>query len=381
MADKDPIFQRDLKRIANAAKDSEFSVVSYNILCDAVFDKNPRLYSYLPDEMKCRGPVPKNCVRHTQLVKELHWLDADVVCLQEVDPFYFPHLLEDLTVHGYEGMFQPHTTGGDGVATFFKTNKFQLKNYEVFGFNEILGEVVALDNFDHRNEHNQRLAQYTVLQDLNSGKEVVIVNVHLIFNCWREPDVHAIQAAIFFQQLYEVLPQSAKHTTSWIVCGDFNMRPHFPAYELVKNGDLSDGAIEKLRPGKYEYPSLTERKEFNDSKRNNFVHKYFKENLSHPFKYSNSAYRAVLGTEPKFTHYECDDIFPDVFGFDMMKDTLDYVWFSSDSLQANAVLEMVDEEVIQPFRACPNRYFPSDHLPLKAYFQFIDNVDSAYSSE
>lgn len=74
MADSDPLFQRNLKRFANAAKDSEFSVVSYNILCDAVFDKNPRLYSYLPDEMKCRGPAPRNCVRHTQLVKEVQRL-------------------------------------------------------------------------------------------------------------------------------------------------------------------------------------------------------------------------------------------------------------------------------------------------------------------
>ena len=86
------------------------------------------------------------------------------------------------------------------------------------------------------------------------------------------------------------------------------------------------------------------------------------------------------GSEPKFTHYECDDVFPEVFGFDMMKDTLDYIWFSSDLLQANAVLEMVDEEVIKPYWACPNKYFPSDHLALKACFQFIDNVDSAYSS-
>jgi mRNA deadenylase 3'-5' endonuclease subunit Ccr4 len=65
----------------------------------------------------------------------------------------------------------------------------------------------------------------------------------------------------------------------------------------------------------------------------------------------------------------------------MMIDTLDYIWFSSDLLQANAVLEMVNEDLIKPLHACPNRFFPSDHLPLKACFQFMDNVDSAYSSE
>ena len=63
-------------------------------------------------------------------------------------------------------------------------------------------------------------------------------------------------------------------------------------------------------------------------------------------------------------------MFPELFGFDIMKDTLDYIWYSSDILQVNAVLEMVEEEVIMPLKACPNEFFPSDHLSLKAYFQF-----------
>lgn len=379
MENREPIFQRNLRRIAPSSKESEFSIVSYNILSDDVFDKNPALYSYLPNDMKRRGPSPKDSVRHTQLVKELHWLASDVICLQEVDPFYFPHLVKELGTHGYQGMFQSHTSRGDGVATFFRKDKLQLTEYGVFGFNELLGQVIELDKFENENKHNQRLAQYTTLKDRKTGKEVVIVNVHLIFNFWREPDVHAMQAASFFQQLYKVLPLSEKHSTPWIVCGDFNMRPHFPVYELLKNGQLSEKSLEKLKPGKYQYPSLTLNKEVTEG--NGIVYEHLKEDFVHPFKYANSAYKAVLGAEPTFTHYECDDVFPKVFGFEKMIDTLDYIWFSSELLQANAVLEMVDEELIEPLKACPNRYFPSDHLPLKAHFQFTDNLDSAYGSE
>jgi hypothetical protein len=36
------------------------------------------------------------------------------------------------------------------------------------------------------------------------------------------------------------------------------MKPHFPAYELVKNGEISENSFEKLKPGKYKYPSLVE---------------------------------------------------------------------------------------------------------------------------
>ena len=105
---------------------------------------------------------------------QLCWLDADIVCLQEVDAFYFPHLVNSLATRGYQGLFQPHTSKDDGVATFFKTDMFQLNDYKVFGFNEKLDAIIELDKFENRNEHNQRFGQYTVLKDLKSGKEVVI---------------------------------------------------------------------------------------------------------------------------------------------------------------------------------------------------------------
>ena len=76
------------------------------------------------------------------------------------------------------------------------------------------------------------------------------------------------------------------------------------------------------------------------------------------------------GSEPPLSHYEMDKHFPQVFGFDIMKGTLDYIWYSSDTLQVNAVLEPVKEEVIKPLIACPNKYFPSDHLSIKACFGF-----------
>jgi mRNA deadenylase 3'-5' endonuclease subunit Ccr4 len=46
------------------------------------------------------------------------------------------------------------------------------------------------------------------------------------------------------------------------------------------------------------------------------------------------------------------------------------MWYSSENLHVNGVLEMVNEELITPHHACPNRVFPSDHLSLKACFQF-----------
>jgi hypothetical protein len=73
MADTEALFQRKFKRIAApSSKGSEFSLVGYNILCDAVFHNGSAKYPYITDEaLKCRGPDPSIAPRHTQLIKEV----------------------------------------------------------------------------------------------------------------------------------------------------------------------------------------------------------------------------------------------------------------------------------------------------------------------
>ena len=90
---------------------------------------------------------------------------------------------------------------------------------------------------------------------------IFIVNVHLIFNFFREPDVHALQIALFFQQLHKILPQSSKHTSPWIVCGDFNMHADFPVYEMLRHGKLFIDSVEKLNPAKWKYPEFVKQNE------------------------------------------------------------------------------------------------------------------------
>ncbi|XP_028408034.1 glucose-repressible alcohol dehydrogenase transcriptional effector-like isoform X2 [Dendronephthya gigantea] len=198
------------------------------------------------------------------------------------------------------------------------------------------------------------------------------MHVHLIFNFFQEPDVHALQIALFFQQLYKILPESSKHTTPWVVCGDFNMHPDFPVYEMLRNGKLYAESIEKLNPVKWKHPDLTRQNEIVNY--DSIVLRKHKKSLTHPFRDAKSAYKSVLGNEPTFTHYECSEDFAKELGSKFLIDTLDYIWYSSKSLQVNAVLEMVKEGLIKPYCACPNEVFPSDHLSLKAFLQFPERT-------
>jgi hypothetical protein len=73
MVDTEAIFQRKLKRIAApSSKGNEFSLVSYNILCDIVFHNGAAKYPHITDEaLKYRGPDPSIAPRHIQLIKEV----------------------------------------------------------------------------------------------------------------------------------------------------------------------------------------------------------------------------------------------------------------------------------------------------------------------
>jgi exonuclease III len=117
---------------------------------------------------------------------QLSWLDGDIVCLQEVDPLYFPYLLAELDSLGYHGVYKQHDSI-HGVATFYKRAKFYMKSSDVYGFAELLGELGDAENqLKDANRHNQRYALYTTLQDLQSGKEVVIGWSCLKFNTQTE---------------------------------------------------------------------------------------------------------------------------------------------------------------------------------------------------
>ncbi|CAH3177351.1 unnamed protein product, partial [Porites lobata] len=147
---------------------------------------------------------------------------------------------------------------------------------------------------------------------------------------------------------------------SHILCGDFNIEPHFPAYQLLKEGRLSVREMEALKSVEYirwapdiEQPSqlLPDQMSLLNKAQANF---------HHPLKNLQSAYKTILGNEPQFTNHE---------GSGRVW-TLDFIWFNCASLKVTAAVETVSKEAIEPYEGLPNQFFSSDHLPLKAHFKF-----------
>ena len=78
-------------------------------------------------------------------VFQLQWLNGDIVCLQEVDPAYFAGILEEVMLSlGYKGLFMhksPCTGRQEGVALFFKKDKFELEQSKTLVINDIASDA------------------------------------------------------------------------------------------------------------------------------------------------------------------------------------------------------------------------------------------------
>jgi mRNA deadenylase 3'-5' endonuclease subunit Ccr4 len=179
-----------------------FSVVSYNILCDA--------YIRLPDYpgVDPARLAPEN--RHSALFPHIASLGADVLCLQEVEAVVLPALAAHLEPFGYTGHYAQKTGGRpDGCATFVKT--------------ALPSQVIHVMHYTDRppdGTDSGHLALFVMVQD--KDRKVCIVNTHIKYDKPGTP----LAERWGWRQIDQLLREREKIVPAcpaWIVCGDFNV--------------------------------------------------------------------------------------------------------------------------------------------------------------
>lgn len=118
-----------------------------------------------------------------------------------------------------------------------------------------------------------------------------------------------------------------------LLCGDFNSLPNSGIYDLIVQGSISN-AHEDLGSRKY----------------GNFT----RDGISHPFSLKSSY--AAIG-EMAFTNYT-----------PAFQGVLDYIWYSTNTLQVVGLLGNIDKEYLKRVPGFPNYHFPSDHVALFAQY-------------
>ncbi|KAJ9695600.1 hypothetical protein PVL29_010871 [Vitis rotundifolia] len=344
-----------------------FTVLSYNILSD-VFATS-EIYSYCPS-WALSWPYRKQ-----NLLREIVGYRADIVCLQEIQSDHFEEFFApELDKHGYQALYKRKTnevyTGNihtiDGCATFFRRDRFShVKKYEV-EFNKAAQSLTdaVVPSAQKKTALNRlvkdNVALIAVLEakfsyqgaDIPGKRQLLCVaNTHI--NVHQElKDVKLWQVHTLLKGLEKI---AASADIPMLVCGDFNSVPGSAPHALLAMGkvdpmhpDLAIDPLGILRPASkltHQLPLVSAYSSF--------------ARMGVGIGLEQQRRRLDPSTnEPLFTHCTRDFI-----------GTLDYIFYTADSLTVESLLELLDEDSLRKDTALPSPEWSSDHIALLAEFR------------
>jgi endonuclease/exonuclease/phosphatase family metal-dependent hydrolase len=161
------------------------------------------------------------------LVRHVVGLDADIVCLQEVEADVFASLQAGLQPLGYCGLCEfKGRSKPDGCTTFFRTDMF------------ILEKVVRLEYRDNENGPGRHSGFIALLAALQHGARLLgVANTHLR---WDRPGTPR-HKQIGHRQAVELIDECRwfdPPCDGWIVSGDFNARPDSEIVATFRQADF-----------------------------------------------------------------------------------------------------------------------------------------------
>nr|XP_023918896.1 carbon catabolite repressor protein 4 homolog 1-like isoform X2 [Quercus suber]POF02336.1 carbon catabolite repressor protein 4 like 2 [Quercus suber] len=316
---------------AQSSNDIVFSVLTYNILADSL---SINALSYCPKWALAWE------YRQENLLEEIIKYDADILCLQEVQCDHFENFFEpELKKLGYSVIYKKKT----GAGLEFDKEASSVVN--------ALEPKIRFKG-SHRLTSKDNVALVVVLESLQNGSNrdafqsrICVANTHIHWSKGHE-DVTLFQVAHLVNGL-EKIAQSQQ--IPLIICGDFNSRPGSDPYNFVVKGSadcISKKANDPL--GIYQYLKLQHSLSL-VSAYSSFLHS---DGVEEQRRKMNSQ-----TSEPAFTYFS-----------DKSLGTLDYIFYTDNSLIVESLLELVDRESIDS-NGIPSPAWPSDHIALIASFR------------
>ncbi|NOK22942.1 endonuclease/exonuclease/phosphatase family protein [Corallococcus carmarthensis] len=203
----------------------DLRIASYNILADAYI--KPEWFPHTPADLL----QPRS--RHALLAWRIVGLDADIVCLQEVEPDSFAALQEALAPRGYAGVMAQKQQGRpDGCAVFHRLER---------------SPGHRIHYFSDRLEDGRVSGHLALVVDFDvGGDRLRVACTHLR---WDRPDRPVAQHQ-GMQQATELIDELIRRDPEalWIVCGDFNARPGEPLVQAFEAAGLRDAYAGRHQP-------------------------------------------------------------------------------------------------------------------------------------
>ncbi len=172
-----------------------FSAITWNILADA-YIKPSRYPNCTPEDLE---PV----ARRALVLDTVAELNADLLCLQEVEPDAFQDLAKHLqTTH--KGVYAQRGGRPEGSAIFARTSLFQIVHHTTLRYQA---------------QGDGQEAQIVILK--TGDQQLAVASTHLKW----QPEYVSPQNHVGRLQLAELLDKRAElapNTQTWLIAGDFN---------------------------------------------------------------------------------------------------------------------------------------------------------------
>ncbi|UMM33967.1 hypothetical protein L5515_007249 [Caenorhabditis briggsae] len=358
---------------------SEFTVCSYNVLCQKTIARTAYLYRHLD---QCQGFLEWTN-RWKGLQEEIPTFNADILGLQEVQAdHYLLHFAPFMKQHGYEGIYKQKfgtEVKDDGCALFYRPGKFEFVKYQEVNY------FVSKSAISNR----ENIAQILALRCRVTKEVVLVANTHLLFNEERG-DVKLAQLAILFasiQQMRDNLGKQSDFNCSIppvIIMGDFNMEAHSLVYDFVVKGCvLVEGQFvrrmsgQSVRTGgkKCDFRELLFQTTVgtNSSFESGTSEPLLDGCMRHPFKLE-SVYHHDLATVTPFRTRCISTYHKDAAAPDFIFYTKDRTKEDIQKLQVLERFGLPTADTLIGATPWPNRHVPSDHLPILAKFKLTKDV-------
>jgi mRNA deadenylase 3'-5' endonuclease subunit Ccr4 len=198
-----------------------FSIASYNILADSYV--RPNWYLNIDPE------ILRWDRRKFALAERVARLDADIVCLQEVEADAYGLIERSLAAKGYSGVYAKKGSGKpDGCAMFFRQAGLRFAGADTLYYHDGRPDV----------PDSGHLALIVSFE--SQGSVIRVANTHLKWGQDNKPP----EEHVGYKQIRELIDERFKadqtayaSKATWILCGDLNAQSGDPVVkELLGNG-------------------------------------------------------------------------------------------------------------------------------------------------
>lgn len=269
--------------------------------------------------------------------------------MQEVDfKFFEGDLVPFLGIRDVSGVHNKKGTTPEGVATFYRADRFDLIEHHGINIGETIKEYPACQELWQKLQRNEKLIER--ICDLGTTLQVVILrskefpqkfitvaNTHLYFH----PDADHIRllqigiSSIFVHDIISKFKEkSSSQDVSLIFCGDFNSIPECGIFKLMTEQFVPENFIDWNSNQEQAVKGVS---------------------VSQPVRMLSAC-----GT-PEFTNY--------TVGFQAC---LDYIFIQADKFKVTKVVELPEEEELKAHLAIPSVVFPSDHVAIVTELEIVN---------